>query len=165
MTSRERLMTIFRGQAPDRPAVKLWGLSPNQKMVHPAYQPVYERAMEVTDLMVGAGSAFNLHWGTAAGRIAKDEQVPTASPEWVEVVTRIQTPEGPLRSVFTRSTVNKPGYQKEYLLKEPDDIKKVLSVPYETHPFSADSFHATEKTVGDGGVVMFGLDHAMYEVN
>ena len=146
MTSRERLMKIFQGQAPDRPAIKLWGLSPNQKVPHPAYQPVYDRAIACTDLMIGAGSAFNLHWGTAAGQISKDEQVPTADSEWVEVITRIQTPAGPLRSVYTRSTVNKPGYQKEYLLKEPADIKKVLSVPYQTHPFSADSFHATTKT-------------------
>lgn len=162
MTSRERLMRIFRGEPVDRPAIKLWGLHPNQKLLHPAYEPVYKKGMEVTDLMVSAGSPFNLHWGTAASKISKTEQIPTASPEWVEVVTRVQTPAGELRGVFTQSTVGKPGYQKEYMLKEPDDIKRMLSVPYEPHPFSADSFHNIEKTVGERGVVMFSLDHAMY---
>ncbi len=162
MTKRERLMRIFRGQAPDRPALKLWGAQPNQKLSHSAYEPVFKRAMECTDLMVGSGSAFNLHWGAAAREISKDEQVSTSSPEWAESVTRIQTPRGALRSVYTRSTVGKPGYQKEYLLKEPDDIKKMLSVPYQALPFSAEAFRAVEKNVGERGVAMFGLDHAMY---
>lgn len=162
MTGRERLTRIVQGQLPDRPAVKLWGLQADQKARHPAYEPVIRLALEKTDLMVSGGSSFNLHWGTAAKDISETKATPTGSPEWVEDVTQVRTPGGTLRSVHTRSTVGKPGYQKEYLLKEPDDIKKVLAVPYQPHPFSAEGFHAIEKAVGDRGIAMFGLDHAMY---
>ncbi|MEW6359852.1 MAG: uroporphyrinogen decarboxylase family protein [Planctomycetota bacterium] len=162
MTSRERLMSIFQGQAPDRPAIKLWSASPSQKARHPAYEPVLRLAVEATDLMVSAGSPFNLHWGTAAAEISKSQERPTDSPEWVEVVTHIRTADRTLQSIHTKSTVGKPGYQKEHLFKEPDDIRRMLAVPYQPHPFSADSFRATEKAVGERGVAMFSLDHAMY---
>ena len=61
VTNRERLERIYRGDLPDRPAVKLWGLIPEQKLLHPAYEPVYRAAMERTDLVFGADSAFDLH--------------------------------------------------------------------------------------------------------
>ncbi len=162
MTGRERLMAIFEGRLPDRPAVKLWGLTPGQTMLHPAYQPVYDRALTLTDLMVGAGSSFHLFCGSDADRLVSTEERPTPSPEWVDVVTRVRTPEGELSSVYTRSTLGKPGYEKEHLLKEPSDIRRLLSIPYRPLPFSAASFREMERTVADRGIVYFGLDHAMY---
>ncbi len=162
MTGRDRLTRIFRGELPDRPAVRLWGPSPDQKLLHPAYEPVYQAAMEYTDLIVNVRSPFNLYWGSASEEISMYKEVATRSDEWVEVETTIRTPEGMLKSVFTKSTVGKPGYQKEHLLKEPDDIKKVLSVSYNPHEFSAESFCSMEKGIGERGMTMFGLDHAMY---
>ena len=38
MNRRERLDAILRGVVPDRPAVKLWGAQPGQKLIHPAFQ-------------------------------------------------------------------------------------------------------------------------------
>jgi len=80
----------------------------------------------------------------------------------VDVVTKIHTPEGTLRSIFTKSTRGKPGYQKEYLLKEPEDIKKIFSVTYKPYSFTPDRFHSVERDIGKRGITMFGLDHAMY---
>lgn len=49
MTNRERLRRVFAGRLPDRPAVRLWGIRPQQmKSLHPAYEPVYQMAMEQT---------------------------------------------------------------------------------------------------------------------
>jgi len=50
----------------------------------------------------------------------------------------------------------------EYLLKEPEDIRRLLSVPYRPYDFSAEGFERSEAAVGDRGITMFGLDHAMY---
>ena len=162
MTSRERLTRIFQGKVPDRPAVRLWGVASGDKFLHPAYKKVHRTAMELSDLVTSAGSPFNLSWGCAVDKISGYSEVPTDSEEWVEVVTKIHTPEGELRSVYTKSTVGKPGYQKEHLLKKPEDIKKIFSVSYQPYSFSPDSFYATEKAVGERGITMFGLDHAMY---
>jgi hypothetical protein len=182
MTNRERLTKIFQGKLPDRPAVKLWGVRPNQKLLHPAYEPVYRLAMECTDLVITEGSPylgalesllfkdktmtpFDLHWGCAREEIVENTVVPTNLDEWDEVVTRVHTPEGTLRSIFTKSTVGKRGYQKEYLLKKPDDIKKIFAVPYQPFPFFADSFYYMEQVIGDRGLTMFGLHHAMYDLH
>ena len=162
MTGRERLTRIFRGEVPDRPAVKLWRARPGQKLPHPAYEPVHRAAMELTDLMVDVRSPFDLNFGTAGKRISKRWEEPTGSEEWMNVITEVRTPEGTFRSVYAKSTVGKPGYEREYLLKEPGDTKKLLAAPYEPYPFSPDPFHATEREVGERGMALFGIDHAMY---
>ena len=56
LTSRERIMRIFRNEEIDRPALKLWGTSLNMQLLHPAYEPVYRTALEKTDLMEKIGS-------------------------------------------------------------------------------------------------------------
>ncbi len=162
MTRRERLTRIFNGQLPDRPAVKLWGVRLDQAMLHPAYEPVYRRAVELTDLVMPGSCGFNLHWGRAAGDITSQTEVPTESDDWVDVVTETRTPGGVLRSVFRRSTVGKPGYQREYPVKDPDQLEWVLNFPYEPLPFSLDPYLKSERMVGDRGITMFTLDNAVY---
>ena len=162
MTRRERLTRIFEGKFPDRPAVKLWAVRPDQPMLHPAYEPVHRAAVATTDLVLSGGSAFNLYWGRVSAKVCTHRQAPTQSEEWVDVIEEVHTPEGVLRSVHRKSTVGKPGYQQEYMLKEPDDIKRLLAFPYEPYLFSADRYWDSEQAVGDRGITVFGLDHAMY---
>ena len=113
MTRRERLSRIFQGELPDRPAVKLWGAFPGKKRLHPAYEAVYELALEKTDVMPFVHSPFDLYWGSAAEKICEVAKEPSDSDEWINIVTKVHTPEGTLKSVFFKSTVGKPGYQKE----------------------------------------------------
>ncbi len=162
MTSRQRLQAIFRGQTPDRPGVKIWGVTPGQSCCHPAFEPVRDAAAAQTDLFLNAGSPFHLHAGRHAAACIRSETRPTALPEWEEVVTTWRTPLGDLREIFTRSTCGKPGYEKEYLLKEPGDIRKLLSLPYEPCPFSDADFRKVEGEIGERGITLFWLDHPMY---
>ncbi len=162
MTKRERLLRIFQGKSPDRPAVKLWGIRPGQKLLSPAYEPVHQLGMELTDLVPVVGAPFNLAFGTAGEKATETFTLSGKSDEWEDVVTRMHTPEGTLESIYISSTVKKPGYQREHLLKEPGDIDRLLSVPYEPYDFSADDFLSMEKEIGDRGLTIFGIDHAMY---
>jgi hypothetical protein len=50
----------------------------------------------------------------------------------------------------------------EHLLKEPGDIAKLLSIPYEPFEFTPDAYLEREGALGDAGIVLFGLDHAAY---
>ena len=161
VTKRERLTAIFRGQIPDRPAVRLWGARPDQELLHPAYRAVRDAAVAKTDLIFSAGSPFDLHWGAEKPPI-RTEQEQTGSPEWVDDVTHVDTPAGPLRSTVRASTLKKPGYTVEHLLKEPADLAKLLSVPYVPYPFDAQPYWKSEAEVGDRGITMFGVGHAMY---
>ncbi len=162
MTRRERLSAIFSGKTPDRAAVKVWGVDPRERVDHPGFEQVRQRAVEKTDLVVGSGSPFNIYMGRHADRFVEQVEVPTETSEWVQVITTYHTPQGELRGVFQKSTCGKPGRDVEHLLKEPADIRKLLSLPYEPFPFDARAFHDDDACVADRGLVMFGLDHAMY---
>ena len=161
MTRRERLMCIFRGEPPDRPAVRLWGVAPEQELLHPAYAPVRDAALQKTDLVLSAGSPFDLRWGSQPPPIRREDR-PTGSPEWVDQVTYVETAAGPLRGVYRVSTCKRPGYIMQYMVKEPWELKKLLSVPYVPHPFDPTDYWKAEQTVGDTGITIFSLPHAMY---
>lgn len=162
MTRRQRLNALFSGETADRPAVKLWRAEPGQTLLHPDYEPVYRSAVEQTDLMGGAGSPFDLYSGQFHEDHVHVAERPTDSPEWIDAVTTLWTPGGELQRVDRRSTCNKPGYHMEFLLKEPADIKKLLSLPYAPYPFDAGPMVDMECRIGDAGITLFGLDHAMY---
>jgi hypothetical protein len=131
MTRRERLSAIFAGRAPDRPAVKIWGADLRGKVKQPGFEQVRQKAVEKTDLFIGSGSDFHIYAGRNAEKLIERAEEPTAEPEWIKVVTTYHTPQGDLREVFQQSAIGKPGYEMEYLLKEPSDIRKLLSIPYE----------------------------------
>lgn len=162
MTRRERLSAIFAGRTPDRPAVKIWGADPRWPCAQPGFEQVRQLALEKSDLFIGSGVAFHIYAGRQAEQLIKSQEVPTDSSEWVHVITTYHTPQGELRDVFVKSTSGKPGYELEYLLKEPADIRKLLSMPYEPFAFDAKSYHEADACVGERGLALFGLDHAMY---
>lgn len=162
MTSRERLEAIYRGRVPDRPAVRVWAVAPGMGCLHPALEPIRDLAVATTDLVTGSGSAFDLYAGRFAPALRRRREVPTSDPAWVDVETTWQTPAGELREVYRRSTVGKPGYEREYLLKEPEDIEKLLSLPYEPFAFDPEPYRRADRALGDRGIVVFGLDHPAY---
>jgi len=162
MTGRERLEAIFDGRPPDRPAVKLWGCDSARRPRHIAFEPIRDRALRTTDLVFSAGSPFSLYAGQKAGEVTSSVRRPGSSPEWIEQVTTLHTPLGDLEEVFLVSTGNRPGYHQTYFLKEPDDIRKLLSLPYEPFAVSARDWQRRTAEVGERGIAMFGLDHAMY---
>ncbi|MBN1674659.1 MAG: hypothetical protein JXR37_26680 [Kiritimatiellae bacterium] len=163
MTRRERLAAIFEGRVPDRPAVKVWGAGMRGEACKlPAFTPVRDMAADKTDLVLGSGSDFSVYCGRQSADRIERSQRPTDSPEWVERTCVYHTPAGDLLQRDRVSTCGKPGRCVEHLLKEPEDIRKLLSIPYEPAPFSADRYRRTDHALGDGGLVLFGLDHAMY---
>ena len=81
-----------------------------------------------------------IYAGTHAPKLFEVRDEPTDSPDWVDQITTWHTPKGDLREVFLKSTRKKPGYHKEYMLKEPADLKRLLSLPYTPYPFSADAY-------------------------
>ena len=160
LTSHERIMRIIRGEPVDRPAVKLWGVEPGQHLLHPDYQAVYDLAIEKTDLFCGAGSPFDFITGNASYRYETANR--PISSEWNDVEIIVHTPEGDLTKINRISTTGKPGYTKSYFIKERDDLKKILSIPYEPYPVSLESYDERDRAVGQRGIVTFCLDHPGY---
>ena len=165
LTSHERIMRIFKNQEIDRPALKLWGANLNlDRLLHPSYAPVANLAKESSDLFVGGGFKFNIHAGANIDKYAERYTKPTADPDWNESYTVFHTPKGDLHMMKRVSTKGEPGYIMEHMIKEPEDIEKLLSMEYS--PFSLDrsAYDSAVAKVGDRGIAMIGLAHAAYAV-
>ena len=167
MTSHERLMRIFRGEETDRPAFKLWG-APHKVgwLLHEDYRPVSQLASEVTDIFGGAGGyGIDFMAGSGPRDFAEDKDEPIGEPEWTNRRTVLHTPKGDLDMLRRVSLIGDPGYDLEHYIKEPEDVEKLLSIPYEAPKVPGRENH--EKAVadvGDRGVAMIGLPEAGYFV-
>jgi len=161
MTRRERLLTIFRGEIPNRPAIKLWGAGPGQVLMHPAYGPALEMALAKTDLLYESPRYLNwddLYWGAAPPPITVEEA--RVDEEWDEVTTTVHAPAGPLRRVRRVSRLGRSGYFMEHYLKEPEDLECLFSVKYVPPRFDPAPFLALDGAIGDRGLALFLLSHA-----
>ena len=110
MNSKERLTRIFQGKEVDRPALKLWGLQVDQEMLHPAYKPVYDLAVEVTDIVGEAYSRINVFWGTGRDVEISIEERPLPDSKWVDRIRYVNVGGRKLRSIFRYSKTGEPGY-------------------------------------------------------
>jgi len=160
---------IQGGKDVDRPALKLWGLEPCQEAVneqyassainHNAYEKVTKLALETTDIF--GQLSIDVH--SLCGRL-DDQQIyeydePCDLPNWRQIRTVLKTPLGDLTSLRRESSIGEPGYKLEYFVKEPDDVRKLISAPYEAIPFNPARFNAIDAAVGDRGITILGLPY------
>lgn len=164
MTGKERIMRIFKGKEIDRPALKLWGIEVGQQMLHPAYKPVYELAMKTSDIMGGASSKLDVLFGSENSHIITVEDKPLPDINWVDRHTFLELPEKKLHSVQRYSRIGEPGYDLEHFVKDPDDLKALLSIGYEPYPIDMTSYNKGIADIGDKGIVIFHIDHPAYAV-
>ena len=164
LTSKERIMRIFENKQIDRPAIKLWGAWKYQEgdeLLHPSYEPIARKASDITDLFIYARSPYNMYCGK--NESISSEYVEIGDPLWVQRHNIYHTPMGDLRHVQMISKVGEPGYTIEYPVKEPDDLKKILSIPYTPYDYS-DNIQKHQDLLKDRGVVMLTIDHIGYSL-
>jgi len=162
LTSQERIMRIFQNKEVDRPALKLWGASLDNHLLHPDYQPVCELAAQVSDLFVTSGSPFDVYYGQNAKEQVTYEIRDTKEAAWKDKHITFHTPKGSLHGIERISTLGEPSYTIEYMIKEPQDLEKLLAIEYQAIPYDIRSFELEKARLGDRGVVMHGADHAGY---
>ena len=162
LTSHDRIMRIFQNKEIDRPALKLWGAFLEDNLLHPAYRPVWELAVQKSDLFINSSSPFDIFCGKNLKGQVEREIKDTDKPTWKDQHVTFHTPKGNLHSVERISTQGEPSYTMEYMIKEPEDLEKLLSMDYEPYPFQAEEYFQNQVRLGDRGVVLFCLDHAGY---
>lgn len=161
MNGRQRLTAIFENREYDRPALKLWGFAPGQALMSNAYEPVYKMAMEKTDWMLTAGSAYN-HLGSASQRLTETFRALGPAPDWEDVTTLWHLPGRTLKSINRTSREGKPGYELEHLVKSAEDVEALLSMPFEPDLFDPAPYIDADRAAGDRGIAMYRTSHAMY---
>jgi len=166
LTSYERIMRIFRNQEIDRPALKLWGAGfPDDPQLHPAYQPVSDLAAQLSDRFISVGQTFDPFMGIYRNEYTERYFNDTPDPLWKDRHTVFHTPKGDLHEIERISTVGEPSYTIEHMVKEPEDLEKLLSLPYAPYPVYAESHALVQRRLGDRGVAMVNLDHAGYALH
>ena len=169
LTSRERIMRIIQGKDVDRPALKLWGLEPCPEAVNEqyassminskAYEPVTKLALETTDIFGQLSINVHSHCGRLEKECVYEYDEPCDIPNWRQVRTVMKTPLGDLTSLRRVSTIGEPEYKLEYFIKEPCDVRKLISAPYEPYPFDPSRFNTIDAAVGDRGITILGLPY------
>lgn len=163
LTSRERLMRIFQNREIDRPALKLWGANLGMtNLLHPSYAPICQLAEALSDLCSNAGSPFHIYCGMMEGQVTTYTVEKGVDPRWNKITTVYHTPKGPLTQVTLVSVYGETEHALEYAVKEPEDLEKLLSLPYQPYPVDPEPFFKENRRLGEKGIAMFPLDHAGY---
>lgn len=159
MTSRERLLVAYRGGKPDRVPVFVRGVycEPDGSRVpsfagrHESFADLFQYVFEHADLIRfwEPGPHFLLSGVIPPTR----REVVETGPDYEIIRTTIETPRGPLTSLYRRSTVGHPGLQLEHPVRTPEDVERVLSLPEGPVEFDADTFHRMDAEMGDRGLV------------
>lgn len=159
MTSRERLLAVLRGEAPDRVPVSTYELVGFNSKAWENSEPSYARLMDCirqkTDCIAMWGPLFS-SGGTFLTRL-EDNAVETET--WMEgerrvTRTTLHTPEGPLTAVDGRDPDVHTTWHIERFLKGPEDIDKFLSLPYKPQEPDYSDIQRIRAEVGDHGIIM-----------
>jgi uroporphyrinogen-III decarboxylase len=159
MTSRERLLTAYRNEQPDRVPVRVWAVDDTTKAMHPSYQPVIDAAQEKSDLVGGWG----LPGGPSTVEVTSENQ-PSRIAEYEEQVVTWHTPKGPVTRINAFNREGKPGYCVKHMIESVEDAKRVMSIPIPPPEGNADGFWERERQIGDRGIITVGVGHPMYAI-
>lgn len=163
LSSRVRLARVFRRQAVDRMPVRLWGVDPMFPPDRPSYRPVFDLVdRHELDIIRGWGPSTEERDEPAAS--SRSERKECERDDRWEQVTVLETPAGPLTSVYLVFKDGRPGYVKKHAIESVGDARKWLSIPSPSPGFRTDSYWELERKTGGRALLMVGLGHAMYGV-
>ena len=156
MTSRERLLCAMRLDGPGELPIHVRGVPAwDDQWVQtrdPSYAPVVQAVRQYGD--------YCANWAPPSGPFLSQTTVATDAeridhPDWVETITTWHTPGGDLRTRHLSSKRGLPGMQMEFAVKSPEDVERVLSVPYvPLERVDASGFFSLRERIGDRGVVI-----------
>ena len=142
MTSRERILAALRFEKTDRVPVSPWHFG----KVDPD-SPLGREFLREVDLVHDAYSGGDPILGKGAP-IESEKQGDTT-------ITTVHTPKGDLVSRFRRTEIT--GATIEYYFKDPSDVEKLLSIPYEPPDFDLTNYRAWQDRIGAEGLVLIGI--------
>jgi hypothetical protein len=162
MTHRERLKRVFKCKEVDRMPIRIWGVS----SIFPA-----ERFKPLCELIEKYDLETIEMWGP------KKEEIPPLpyqieveekifeKEEMKEITTKIKTPKGDLIQIYRQKLDGSPGRVIKNFIEDIKDAEKYLSIPESKELPKIDSYFEFEKKVGERGLILTGIDEAIYAVH
>lgn len=162
MTSRERLTRAFKCQETDRMPVRLWGVDPFAPRADETWQPLYELCHRHELDYIRNGPVEMHYEGEDVPSHSEERQGPR--PDILETETVIETPDGPLTTLFHRNKDGSPGYTAKHFIETVEDARRWLSIPVRKGRLNPEPFREFAENSGEGGLQMIGIGQAMYAI-
>ncbi|MFA5858869.1 MAG: uroporphyrinogen decarboxylase family protein [Elusimicrobiota bacterium] len=164
MSSRERLLTVIEHKVPDRVPVSTYELVGYNSKAWENNDTSYKRLMDVirekTDCVV--------MWDpNSTQRLACSAYKPNIKTErtrednaWI-TKSVLETPAGILTQITKRIDNVHTNWVTEHWCKTPEDVDKMLALPYEPVTYNFTDFQRVKTELGDHGIVMPSLADPM----
>ncbi len=151
MNAAERFVKVLKGEIPDRIPVLTFAMEPSRvwysiptillemppginqaanQQTDPNIEAVLEAAGKVATFAVGVGHPSEAIFNGAKLDI-KSERTETDNPDYYLWTNTLETPKGHLKCASMLSDKQLAPYEKERLIKTPEDIEKLLCIPFE----------------------------------
>ena len=159
MTRRDRLLAVLRGAATDRVPVLAGHFNEwadDWKASHASYARLVQFCRRHCDgILSWSPRAINeTALMTSSTGVRREVSARSLADGAVEMVERIHTPHGLLTRRTRRHGAAATEWEVEHLLKGPEDVDTLLSVPYEPVAYDISGYERTERTIGDAGLVL-----------
>ena len=136
----------MRFEKVDRVPVTPWGTGRVD-----LHSPLGRELLQKTDIILEAGVGGDAILGKAV-KAETEQQGDTT-------ITITHTPKGDLTTKYRRTEIT--GATVEFFLKEPDDIEKALSIPYEPPDIDISNYERMCDLAGDEGLVLVGMPNGV----
>ncbi|MFN4226858.1 MAG: uroporphyrinogen decarboxylase family protein [Candidatus Ratteibacteria bacterium] len=160
MTHRERLKKVFKCEEIDRMPIRIWGVSPifQNEIFKPLCELVVKYDLETIEIWNPKSEEIP----PSPYEIEKEEKI---IGEMKEIITKIKTPKGDLIQISRMKLDGSPGRVIKNFIEDIKDAEKFLSLPDINELPKIDSYFEFEKKVGERGLILIGIDEAMYAVH
>ena len=165
MTSRERIVTALNGGKPDRVPIQVYGTMGHRPAIlnlTPNHQRLSTMAQERCDLFYAWQQSQSEYRHRFLSRHTKVLVETRPEGTGVQRTITVCTPRGDLTEVTYEDTKNLAHTRfRKTLLEAPQDLEKVLSIPYAPLEPACEGFVAFEREIGDRGVVISNFPSAL----
>lgn len=172
MTSKERILKVFRGEIPDRVPIHIgfnsfMGGMREVIYRHESFRESLAYMDQHTDIIVQMTPKFTKGLGMF---LTATESVEKEITKWSEgkstyIRTIIHTPKGDLQKLERIDEDVATVWHLEHVIKTDDDIERFLSIPYVEPDPDVSDIRAKIDQIGDRGMVFISLLDPIREVN
>ena len=180
MNATDRFCTVLRGEIPDRIPIMVYAMDPQRVRytvptillevppglndsvpaeIDPNIAAVLDLAGEVATFAVGVAHPTEPLF-TGAPLDIQSERLAYHNPDYYEWRNVLSTPKGSLSCANLLSDKQLPPYEKELLLKEPEDIEKLLSIPFEDFSITSDWVQEQKAKFDDRCLILWNVGSA-----
>lgn len=172
MTSKERILKVFRGEIPDRVPIhfgfnRYMGGMREAIYRHSSFNESLTYMDQHTDIIVQMAPKFTKGLGmflTATESVEKEITKRTEGKS-TYIRTIIHTPKGDLQKTERIDDDVATVWHLEHVIKTDEDIEKFLSIPYVVPVPDVSDIRAKIEQIGDRGMVFVSLLDPIREVN